>query len=500
MWLQQLFNLAKSQPEQNPTIAVSLGRWAFLGYGAPCAVTWTLYLILHWPGMLSNDSTREWLAAVNSGWHDNPVMLQITIWLVTRLWFSPGAVLLVYISAFSGLIGLALARQRAFGLPLPLVLLTSFGIALFPTHMRVTTWLLNDLPYTISMVALTIMILEIVQTNGAWLKRSRHTWILLGLAAASTALHRHNGPMPAFLTLACLLLVYIGAWRRLAAALILAGILFFIVKGPVIKALEARPYIIQAKPTLISGLVLWPISAHLHAGTPMSFEDHVILAEWNSGGFFTAVSQSYGKSLAWPVNPVHLPSFPFDRCNPLDWRIIKVWANLTLTNPIVTLKHHALVSPFVWRIREGPNETYSFVSEQGDRLFRNPLPDAALLMPYEFPVLLTSGHEFFGPRWSAKLLRWTNSPSYEWLFWRAGTWTCLILLVLVPAVVRTHRWKYALVLIPAFINSAILAILANVPEFRHVYPMVMISQLFFFFFGSMALGRKGSINVPAKAE
>ncbi len=267
-----VIDLAESQPELNSTVTDPPGRWTFLGYGAPCAVAWTTYLILHWPGMLSNDSVGEWLAAVEGNWLDNPIMMQFMIWLVTRVWFSPGAVLLVYILAFSGLIGLALARQRTFGLPLSLALLTSFGIALFPTHMRVATWLLNDLPYTISMLALTIVILEIVQSSGAWLKRGHHAWILLGLAAASTALHRHNGPVPAFLTLACLLLVYRrGWWRRVAAAMILAGMLFLTVKGPVIKALEARSYLVSPKPTLISALFVWPIAAHLNAGTPMSF-------------------------------------------------------------------------------------------------------------------------------------------------------------------------------------------------------------------------------------
>ncbi len=481
------------KPELNSTVADPPGRWAFLVYAAPCAVAWTTYLILHWPGMLSNDSVGEWISAVGGLWLDNPIMMQFMIWLVTRVWFSPGPVLLVCIAAFAGVIGLALARQRAFGLPRSLAWMTSLGIALFPTHMRVTTWLLNDLPYTISMVALTVVTLEIVQSKGAWLKRGHSGWLLLGLAAALTALYRHNGPPVGFLTLACLLLVFNNAWRRMAAAIMLAVILFVLVKWPLTRILEARPYLISAKPTLISSLFIWPIVAHLSAGTPMTPEDRAVLDEWDTLGFFTEGGKKYRESLIYPVNPVPFYPFPFAKCDPLDLRIIRVWANLTLTAPMITLQHHAQVSSFLWRLRAGTNNTFLLLTPDGAYLVRRRLPPPSSGLP---GIGAVSDTEPFGPRWSAELMQWSNSPRYEWLFWRAGTWTCIILLVLVPALIRTRRWSYALVLAPAFINSAFLAILANVPEFRHAYPMVIVSQLFLLFFASMALGPRGMIKVP----
>ncbi len=183
-------------------------------------------------------------------------------------------------------------------------------------------------------------------------------------------------------------------------------------------------------------------------------------------------------------------------CDPMDWRIVRVWANLTVTAPMVTLKHYAEVSSFVWRIRGGASLHLLNLSLDEEHVTRIPLPHPYRTVSVKFPVVSVADLEPFGPRWSGRLMAWTTSLDFQWLFWRAGIWTCVILVALMAALARTRRWSYALVLAPAFLNSAVLAILANVPEFRHVYPMVIMSQLLFLFFVLMAFGPRGMIKVP----
>src|SRR5438876_5092700 len=102
------------------------------------------------------------------------------------------------------------------------------------------TFLTKDTPFAIALLALTLLVLKVVLSEGTWSQRPG-AWLLLAGVTALVALFRQNGPLAAFGTLLLLLVCYPGCRRRLAGALALALVLWVGVRGPLYGWLAVRP-------------------------------------------------------------------------------------------------------------------------------------------------------------------------------------------------------------------------------------------------------------------
>ena len=101
--------------------------------------------------------------------------------------------------------------------------------------MVIVLW--KDIPYSTSLFLLSLMILKIVLTKGAWLEK-RYTWVWLGLVSLCVASFRHNGfPIPIAAWIA-VLIFYRKWWKYVVQAAVLSLVLYGVIRGPLFKAIE----------------------------------------------------------------------------------------------------------------------------------------------------------------------------------------------------------------------------------------------------------------------
>ncbi len=196
------------------------------------ALAAVLPLLVWWlgwfPGFVSSDSVDQLGQARRFEFINvHPAFHTLGIWLVTRVWDSPGAVSLVQVLATTGLLALAAGRLARLGVPVWLAAGTAWVVALLPAVGTTTIALWKDVPYSLALLwAFTEVLALAADPDGYWARR----WspIRMGLALALVWMFRHNG----FLTVVPFLLV-LAIWmrRRLAQLAPVAAVIAVVVIG-----------------------------------------------------------------------------------------------------------------------------------------------------------------------------------------------------------------------------------------------------------------------------
>lgn len=439
-------------PAKEPAVPVK--RWAWVWYALPCVAVWTVYLLAIWPGSMTADSLYQWRQALlETPFNDHhPVFHTLTIWLTIQFWTSPAAVVLTQILALAALTGAGLAMTQGMGAPRGVVWLTSFifAFAIPNGFMVVTIW--KDIPYSLGVLALTLLVLKIVTSNGIWL-HGRRTWIVLGLAAAFVALIRHNGPPAAFGTLIVLLLVYRRHWRPLVAALVLSILLWTGVRGPVYDILQ-----VQRQVQNLGGFLFYhQLVAHLVAGTPLEEDEQEFLFKANPRGRDIPYSCRTVYPNVWD------PKLNMGAlwANPRE--VIRLWIVLNLRAPMVALRHIGCNSSFIWRIMKPPN-SYFAGAAIGIGTNKSGLKNDSLL-----------------PRLRGLLIKAWNGTHLDRtilsLVWRPAFYLYLLLAGLVVVAVRNRSWKYLVVAAPVIFHSLFIVLIPLDETFRYMYPLYVVSLL-----------------------
>ncbi len=332
--------------------AARVGRWAWLVYALPPAIVWSYYLWVFWPGLMTWDSFDQW-SQMTTGRYDaaHPVLHTWTNWLLTRLWLSPAAVAIGQIVALGAVAGWGLALMRRRGMPRWLAVATCLGFALMPCNGALVITLWKDVFYSTAMLALILLLLLIVTSEGKWLE-SRFGWLMLAVAALLVALYRHNGPPVAFATLLVLPIAYRRYWKPLLLSLAVASGVFYGVKGPLSRAAGVVP----PRNSMMFAWVLHHVAAHLAQGTPLLPPEREVLDR--------IVPLKDGP---WPYNPYSLQPFfkhpVFGHKDPSQYvlavparDLLRVFFALFCRRPGVDFEHWTLINAFVWRIRSSPAE------------------------------------------------------------------------------------------------------------------------------------------------
>lgn len=219
---------------------ITVSSWSWLGYAAPCYLIWTLYLLAFWPGQMSPDSLWQWKQAMTGDFHDwHPAFHSMSIWLITRLWCSPSAVAFTQIFFLGLTAAWGLVILRKWGVPRLLTYFVCLFFALFLVNglMVITLW--KDVAYSIAILAMTLIVLEIVLSDGKWILK-RRAWIFFGVIITLAAIYRHNGVATALGTPLILILVYRKFWKHLAFAFALGILLYIGIRGPLYEIFDIQ--------------------------------------------------------------------------------------------------------------------------------------------------------------------------------------------------------------------------------------------------------------------
>ncbi len=192
---------------------------AFL-YGLLSGVPLLVWWVGWFPGFMTSDSIDQLGQAARFSFANfHPAFHTITIWAVTRLWDSPGAVTFVQVLVATGLLALVARRLAALGVPVWLAAGSMVVVAAVPMVAITTITIWKDVPYTLALTwAFTELLAMAADRTAFW--DGRWGPFRLGTALGLVMLFRHNGWITVLFVLVALV---VGFRRRLAGLVPLVG-------------------------------------------------------------------------------------------------------------------------------------------------------------------------------------------------------------------------------------------------------------------------------------
>jgi hypothetical protein len=389
----------------------------------------------------------------------------MTLWLITRFWYSPAAVTVFQIALLSSTIGFALALFRSHGVP-AWILWFAWALSagsLVNGLMVVTLW--KDILFSICILALTVLLLGLIKSRGAWLGNILFLATLV-LVGAFTAIYRQNGPIVAFGSLAAPLLAYPRAWRRLAVVLACTVAVWLGIRGPLYNSLGVAkmPAWYTLQPTL-SQIGLYVKAGALDSGP---------------------VLEPAELSLLEAIHPLTDGWRNFDCYHPLallDWNdtkyalvdhdpglVINSYLRLLRYNPGFILPELLRCKSIVWRITQ-PAGAEMYVESigfdaSGTAMSIIPDPNALGLQEHSWLPQLK--------QWLAGIYVATLAPQLVWLIWRPALYSLGLMAAVILAALRRKCWRHTLLCLPALLATTPYLVLPISPDFRYHYPAYLV--------------------------
>ena len=307
---------------------------------------WGLFLLVFYPGLLTQDTIVQWEQVVTGQYSDaHPIFYALLIGGLSQVYNSPAVVVLAQILMLSLSLSWGLSELERLGSSRKVLWGLSVLFAVLPINILGANVLRKDVPFSASLLVLSVIFLKIVLTRGDWFSR-KWTWLGLGLMLGVITLSRINGLTVSVGSLVVILLFYRSAWKRLAAASGIFALMLVVMYGPIYSVLKVK-HVSEYGPLLF----LHHLAAHLEAGTPLD-----------------ASQQSYLASLAplenWKYDcciatPTKQEIFPGALEQDFDQPILKqdpgkparIALELFLTDPAVDLRHRICAGQIVWSLR-----------------------------------------------------------------------------------------------------------------------------------------------------
>lgn len=436
------------------TFLRSQAYWA--KYTLPCFAVWFAYWLAFFPGLMSPDSLDSWRQIVGLQHlnDDHPAFHTFLLWLVTRIWFSPAAFTLIQVGAMSGLIGWELAYFAHLGVPHIILWGICSLFALSPVMGTMTITLWKDIPYGMSVLWLTLLLVKIVVSRGEWLRSSRWHIMLLGAALTFVALFRHNGIFVSLGTVAILGVVYRRYWREILITCCLVVGIYGLTKGPVYQALGVQR---------ISNFLLYHVPVHqvaavIAAGTPLTDQEKLVLDKlfpidkWGPA-YYCAAPHSIIFSKEF--NPDLLE---FDDEYRSAFR--RIWFSLIFRNLMAVVRHQLCAGSLVWVV---PQLTYLYTVPK-----EIPQNELGLSTQSQWPA---------ARRWILTILDWSERPDVIWVLWRPALYLYALLGVTVLIAYRKREPRWLLLAVPALLQSVSLLLVNAGQDFRYQYSVYLVGVM-----------------------
>jgi MFS family permease len=451
-------------------------RYEWLFYAIPMITVWGIYLLAFWPAMMSSDSISNWGEA--QSWHfsdGHPLLYLLLIWLVTRVWNSPAMFMIFQILCFSLLVAWGLGELRKRGLPAWAAWVTVLLFAISPVNgaLSITMW--KDVPYSLSVFALSLLIFVISMDPQRWLGK-RFSWLILGIVAIFVGLLRFNGIIIAPLVFVLLALIYRSYWKTFARALALFIFAVWFVNVPLSSLLNVR------KVSLIYGsLALHHIGAHITSGSEIPEKDNELIEQ--------VMPRKDWHYNCYLVNTIMFsPSINTQYVMDHQADLFRASLRLFLKNPTVDMNHTACASTLVYRVFLSAEDYESVIT--GHAL----MPDGNGSMGYLYPnkyglkeASVLPGLKF----WLISVLDSSLLKKQHWLVWRPALYLYIFLFIGIVWMLRTRSWKAGLYMVPGIVHSVTLFLVNIAQDFRYQYAIYLLG-LFSLAVLFMPVKRKGS--------
>ena len=426
----------------------------------PCIVVWGGYLLAFWPALLGNDELGEWAAVLRSELTNSiPAFHALMLWLVTRVWQSPAAVVVAQIVACAAVFASVVTELDAWGVP-PWVrrLCVAISAGSLVNGMMLVT-IGRDVAYAIANLALFSVLLRLVRTEGSWLL-ARRRQAILWLVLTCVSLFRHNGVIAAAAILVLISVAWRGPVARPARRVGLAWVMTYcVITLPVYRLLAVG----AIEPRVRMQYALHQIAALVSHDVPLADDERALLESIEPIDKWRAHYSCYSVDpLIWGED------FSAAALEGKAENIARLWLRLLRAYPQAVLRHQLCASSFVWRIRE-PHSTRLFTVPLGRYLGER----AGAVRPF--------GIE--GSRWPwladtlVRCFRWSVESKRIWWVWRPAVYLYLTLLCGVATAVRLGNPRVLMLAAPSVINSLVWLVFGMAQHFRYQFPVYMIALI-----------------------
>lgn len=426
-------------------------HWA--KYALPCIAVWLVYWLAFFPALMSPDSLDQWGQRLNHNFSDHhPAFHTFIIWLITFLWLSPASAALGQLLVMSSLIGWGLSKFQRLGVPSVVLWIVCGLFAVSPVMGMMTISLWKDIFYAISVLWLTLLLVEVIVSDGKWFTVSWRNVILMGIVLFFIAIFRHNGPPVVFGILIILGFVYRPFWRRILLIFILCVAIYGVIRWPLYDILGVKRMNNISKHSPL----LHQTAALIAAGTPLTAEEENVLdkilpiEQWRSRYHCSCVNKIiYDSPISLQGLDENLSSFR------------SLWFSLILKNPSKFLNHQLCASELVWNVLP---RHYLYTVEYG------------IMVPNEFGLSTRSQLPWMRDH-LIHLVDFTNKPWIRWLVWGPALYLYGTLLIAIISAFRMEKPTWLLFAMPVLLQSIVLCMINIAQDFRYQFSVYLVGLM-----------------------
>jgi len=407
---------------------------------------WSIYWLAFYPALMSPDAIWQWKQMTVMELNDvHPALHTLTIWLFTRLWFSPASVALFQITALSLVSGWGFTLIRRAGASLGVVMTSLCILCLHPAngYLIVTIW--KTVIYSIFLLLLTLFILKLL-LDRSWIKK-RAVWFSMGLIIATIPLYRHNGTLVAVLIWPWLLVVFRPVRVYIRKALVTALVVFGVIKFVLFPFLEVGPNIRRFVP------LVHQMAAFIDNDIPFTGEERQLLNsfrslkdKWNYNNY-TVQTTMFREG-----------RFDFEKLSSNQGEFLGIWWRAARRNPGILWNHQKVVTAFLWNIVLPEKRHLKTI------IYRITENDEGLETESVLPPVR---------RWIMEITKYTHRRNLIWLVWRPPLYLYIAVLALGVFCLRMRSFKYLIMGAPVILNTISLLLSAPTSNFRYQYPLIL---------------------------
>lgn len=442
---------------ENPSKSIILKqtRFRIILYSLPSIITFFIYLIGYYPGQMNIDSFEQWEQMITHNYNDwHPLFHTLFNQLITDiLGRNPAAIASVQILMITLVFGYGLYCLEKIGVKKSLLWLFSAAFALYPAGGILSICLWKDIPYTASILLLTICTINIVFTNGEWLNSKLHILILI-LASLGTLFFRHNGILSFAAVFILLPILFRNHFKKIGYMFLIIAACYVIIKFPVYRAFHIEPT--QSSEAM---------------GIPLNITAGIIKNDGYITDYQREVLNSFYPIEQWKkqYNPYCINPIKFDSKYlnmPLllssKKKFFTIWLQLMEQNPKLALEAYGKQTSVLWQLTnpvDGPVYIMNNGIQDNKFGFKN-----IELVP-QISKLCYSIYDF------------TRSSKVIWFFWRPALHIYISLIILVMLIIK-YGFKSIIIIAPVMMNLAGLIVAIPAQDFRYLYCNVLATFLF----------------------
>jgi hypothetical protein len=411
--------------------------WLFAGI---FFLTWTLYQLAFFPGVMSEDSLDQWRQAIGAwplnNWH--PVFHTLFIKLLMAVYESPAVVAWAQIVFMAGIAASYLLFLGKQGVPVKWLLLFACCFALMPANgiYAVTLW--KDVAFTASLLWLTLALAQLLTNKKA-------TGVNLLLSLTAVALFRHNGLVVYVLTVLSLLVYYFLHKEKVLLVCIASSVVLLL--GFKLFVLD-RDDVIPNSPAVkllapVHGLAaVMHHDGHLAPGVQQKMQMILPAYEWQTKySDYSVAGYLFNTDRVFINNLSRVPTA----------EVLGMYATTFLSHPYYIVRERLNGTDYLWNITQ-PADAHNL----------------------RYMTWLKSNELSLQQRGIAALRTWLtkyllfSEGIFSIVIWRVGIYT-IFLLLSIFFMFKTHSKRYLLVFVPWLGCTCSLIPSMVDQEYRYVY-------------------------------